>query len=392
MQITSPVARTTLTVNLDAITANVRTIKMHANKAKVMAVLKANAYGIGVGPVIKAVLNGGAAAIGIATHAEAAAARRFFQGPIYLLGAYFEGEITELLDLDIIFPVSSEYTLTRLNAYATKNNKIAQFHLLIDTGMGRLGTLPETVLELIKKSHSLPNVSFLGCYSHLSNAFTPNDPHTQKQITTFKTLKDKVLKLHTELNLPSPPPCFHLANSDGIHNYPETSLDMIRVGINLYGFYDLQGHRRYALEPALTLSSKIIAIRKLPAKASIGYGITYRLPHAGYVATISAGYADGIPLALANRFHVIIGKQTYPIIGRISMDYLTVWLDANTYEVNVGDNVILLGRHNQQCITIDEWAELKQTHPYDIITSLSPRVTRVYEHLGIPQKLLTTSI
>jgi alanine racemase len=168
-----------------------------------------------------------------------------------------------------------------------------------------------------------------------------------------------------------------MANSDGINNFPDSYFNLVRTGINLYGVFDLPGFRVYRLAPCLSLKSRLIARRRLPAGTTIGYGCTHVLSRNAWVGTVPAGYADGVPLAASNSGFVLIRGRACPIIGRISMDYLTVDL-APCPSARVGDAVVLVGKSGTRAVTIEDWARLKHTHPYDIICSLGKRVERLY--------------
>jgi alanine racemase len=168
-----------------------------------------------------------------------------------------------------------------------------------------------------------------------------------------------------------------MANSDGINNFPSSYADLVRTGINLYGVFDLKGKQAYPLAPSLTLKTTLLARRRLKAGHSIGYGCTHTLSKDTWVGTVPAGYADGIPLAASNSFFVLIAGKRCPIIGRVSMDYITIDLSACP-NARVGDLVVLVGESGRASISIEDWARVKQTHPYEIICSLGPRVERVF--------------
>ena len=171
-----------------------------------------------------------------------------------------------------------------------------------------------------------------------------------------------------------------MAASDAINNFPETAaapFTMVRTGINLHGSFDPNGLKALKLEPVLTLKTRVAQVRELPAGTTLGYGRTWCLARPSRIATISAGYADGLPLALTNRGFVFIGGRRCKIVGRISMDYTTVDV-TGVPDVKAGDEVICFGRCGEDKITPDDWAELKGTHAYDIICSLGTRVERVF--------------
>ena len=171
----------------------------------------------------------------------------------------------------------------------------------------------------------------------------------------------------------------HIAASDAINNFPETAkppFNVVRTGINLHGSFDPNGRRALKVEPVLTLKTRVAQVRDLPAGTTLGYGRTWCLAAPSRIATISAGYADGLPLALTNRGFVFIGGKRCPIVGRISMDYTTVDV-TDVPGVKAGDEVICFGRCGHDSITPDDWAAVKGTHAYDIICSLGGRVERI---------------
>ncbi len=204
-----------------------------------------------------------------------------------------------------------------------------------------------------------------------ANADHPEHGKTRDQWSAFIRLKQGLAEKGIEF------PLLHMANSDAINNFPEAYFDMVRTGINLYGVFELQGRQAYALKPTLTLKTTLLARRRLPAGHSVGYGCTHTLFENTWVGTVPAGYADGLPLAASNSGWVLIRGKRCPIIGRVSMDYITVNLNGCP-RAAVGDEVVMVGQSGSEFITVEDWARVKQTHPYEIICSLGPRVQRLY--------------
>ena len=208
------------------------------------------------------------------------------------------------------------------------------------------------------------------------SAFRPygsKDPFTKRQIKLFKEIVSAAEKEGFRFRK------VHISASDGINNFPETAkkpFTVVRTGINLHGSSDPYGRKALKVEPVLSLKTRVAQIRELPAGTTLGYGRTWCLNAPTKVATISAGYADGLPLALTNRGFVFIGGKRCKIIGRISMDYTTVDV-SEVRNVKPGDEVICFGKCGKDSITPDDWAALKGTHAYDIICSLGNRVQRV---------------
>jgi alanine racemase len=203
-------------------------------------------------------------------------------------------------------------------------------------------------------------------------AYDPDDALTAGQIADFKRLVAAAARRGIRFRK------VHIAASDAINNFPQAAkapFNWVRSGINLHGSFDPNGRRTLAVEPVLSLKTRVAQVRELAAGTTLGYGRTYRLKRAAKIATICAGYADGLPLALSNRGIVFIGGRRCPIVGRISMDYTTV--DATDVpDVKPGDEVVCFGAAEEGAIAPDDWAEIKGTHAYDILCCVGSRVER----------------
>lgn len=361
--------RLCLQVDVKAVVANFRSIARCVRPAKVMAVLKADGYGLGAVGLAQALEKAGASRFGVAELKEALALRKAVSAPVQILGAMLPEEVPDAVKYGVVCPVGDADTARHISREAVRQGKRAKVHLKLDTGMGRLGFPDTTGSEELSRILKLPGMDWEGVYSHFSNANHPSHPHSRRQMQKFSR---RVAGLGAEGYAF---PLMHMANSDGINNFPDSYFNLVRTGINLYGVFDLLGHRAYRLRPSLRWTSRLIARRLLPAGASIGYGCTHVLDRETWIGTVPAGYADGIPLAASNRGHVLIGGARCPIIGRVSMDYLTVDLTPAP-KARRGAEVVLVGKSGRRELTIEDWARLKGTHPYDIICSLGPRVER----------------
>jgi alanine racemase len=334
-----------------------------------MVVLKANAYGLGILPIAETLCANGAFRIGVAELKEAAPLIKKIKVPIQIIGGLLKTEIPAAVGMGTICPVTDYTTARLISQEAVRQHRIVRVHFLIDTGMGRLGIPHMSAVEIIRKCARLPNLDFEGIYSHFANANNPRHPKTREQLSIF----NGIVKELGEMRFP----LVHMANSDAINNYPPSYFNMVRTGINLYGVFDLQGRRAYRLKPTLSLKTRLIAKRKMPAGHTIGYECTHTLFRDTLVGTIPAGYADGIPMAAGNCGTVLVGNKECPIIGRVSMDYVTIDLSKHP-RARLGDTVTIFGRSGDREITVEDWAKIKQSHPYDIICSLGNRVERVY--------------
>ena len=351
--------RVQLEIDLGILRANFQKIAAAVSPSAVMAVLKANAYGLGVRRVAE--LN------------EALELHEIGL-PVQILGGVLAEEIPGAVEVGIVLPITDMDTARRISAEAVKQGRTAVCHIKIDTGMGRLGILASEAERSVVEVAALPGLDCEGIYSHFPVAYRRGSAFTEGQIDAFLGLVERLASrgLHFKLR--------HMANSDAINNFPRAfraPLNMVRTGINLYGCFDMEGSRVLDVQSVLTLKTRLTAVRQLPAGMNVGYGGTYTVPRAMAVGTISAGYADGLPLALSNRGHVLICGKPCPVVGRVSMDYTTVDL-TQVPEACVGDEVVCLGGEGPMRVTVEHWAQLKGTHSYEIICSIGGRVERRY--------------
>lgn len=374
--------RVTVEIDLQALVRNYRKIAAHVQPMRVLSVLKANAYGLGVAAYARALADAGCKDFGVAEPYEALELKKVLgkgDVSIQILSSVLPDEIPEMVKADVILPITDLETAKLISSAAVKAKKLARVHFKIDSGMGRLGIRAtgeagvETAFETIKAVCALPNLDCEGIFSHCPMAFEPKDPYTKTQIRLFKSLVAACAKAGINFR------AVHMAASDAINNFPETAkapFTQVRTGINLHGSFDPYGRKALKVEPVLTLKTRVAQVRELPAGTTLGYGRTWCLPEPRKIATISAGYADGLPLALTNRGFVFVGGKRCKIVGRISMDYTTVDV-TDVPNVKAGDEVICFGASGDDSITPDDWAALKGTHAYDIICSLGTRVQRV---------------
>ena len=367
MQGQSP-ARVWVEVHLGKIRSNFEKIADRVKPSAVMAVLKANAYGLGINPIAQALKTVNVQRFGVAESREALAVADLGV-PTQILGGLLEDDIPDVLRANIIAPITNVEAAKLLNEHALKQNKIVECHILVDTGMGRLGIPLSKAEGSIRKISKMPGLTCTGIYSHFPHAY--GDPEFSRwqvaQITALlRRLQNKQISFRW----------VHIANSDGINNIPESyrrPYNLVRVGLNLYGIFDLNGQQSLDLEPVLVLKTRLIEIRSLPVGTTISYGRTYKVTRPTLVGTIAIGYADGLPIAMSNNGYVLLGGHRCSILGRISMDYTTISIDK-VPNAKVGDEVICLDEN----ISVNDWAQRKNSIPYDILCSLGSRVERRY--------------
>jgi len=366
--------------SLGRLASNYGRIAEAVKPARVLCVMKANAYGLGVLPFVRALAATDTAGFGVAEPFEALqlvdamSAGLIPRKPVQILSSILPDEIQPMVDAGVTLPVIDVPTARLIAAAARRRRTVAKVHFKIDTGMGRLGIPARDAPRVIRAVARLGHLDCEGIFSHCPMAYDPANPFTEEQIDVFKSILADVAKDGIRFKK------VHIAASDAINNFPRAfrrPFNLVRTGINLHGSFDPNGRRALNVEPVLTLKTRVAQVRTLPAGTTLGYGRTWCLSRPTRVATISAGYADGLPLALSNRGHVLINGAICPVIGRISMDYTTV--DATLApSASPGDEVVCLGGSGKGMVTPDDWGAIKGTHAYEIICSLGNRVERVY--------------
>ena len=368
-------SRVWVEVNLDTLEENFNKIRKAVEPAKVLAVLKANAYGLGVEKIAERLNRAGAAGFCVAELKEALPLVRFGK-PVQILGGVLDYEIPAAVANHIVLGITDVEVAKKISAESVRQNVRTEVQLKVDTGMGRLGILENQVLAVAKEVVRLPNLDLKGIYTHFPIAYHGADRYSFAQTARFLAIIEKLSEHGIELEKR------HIANSDAINNCPFATVPPfthVRAGINLHGSFDTEGQRALRLEPVLALKTYLAAVRTLPAGHTIGYGCTCRLFRDTKVGTIAAGYADGLPLNLSNRGYVIVKDRLCPILGRLSMDYTTISLDGfEDGKIAPGEIVTCIGGEGPNRITVEDWAQIKGTHSYDVICSFGTRVERIF--------------
>ncbi len=360
-------------VNLKVIQENYQVIKKHVAPSKVMAVLKANAYGHGIVPVAKHLESFGADYFGISLLEEGILLRKAgIKTPILVFGGINYQQIDEFIKHDLTITATSDQKLLNIEKAARKLSKKAKVHIQFDIGMNRVGFRPDKIVEIFQLVNSLENIKVEGLYSHFSESESEDLNETRKQLKKFNSAINKLKE-----NKISLPPILHISNSGSIYQLPEANFDCVRLGSALYG-YEPAMHlkNKLAIKPALTWKSKIIYFKVIPAGAKVSYGSTWTAKEKTRIVTIPVGYGDGYPLALSNKGKVIIKNKTYEIVGKVCMDQILV--NINWDEAFNGDEVILLG--SSEAHEINAWDIAKNTsnNPREVLCAISARVPRVY--------------
>ena len=365
--------RTYAEVNLDAIRHNIDEVHKNIKEGtKVMAIVKANAYGHGAVQVAKALYDQ-VDAYGVAMIEEAIELRKAgIDKLILILGYTGEESYEDLVQYQISQTVYTWEMAEQLSETALKHGKKAKIHIKVDTGMSRIGLqVTEDSADLIAGIAKLPNIEIEGIFTHFAQADEYDKTPTQKQIALFQ----KMITMLEERNVKIP--IHHCSNSAGIVEIPEANMDMVRAGITLYGMWPSEEvAHNISLHPVMSLKSHIAFVKTLGKGRKISYGGIYETPSEKRIATIPVGYADGYARGLSNKGYVLIHGKKAPICGRVCMDQFMVDV-TEIPEAKEGDPVTLLGKDGSECITMEELGELSGRFNYEFACLITPRVPRI---------------
>jgi alanine racemase len=336
--------------------------------SQLVAVLKADAYGHGAVELARC-LDDRSAMIAVALLEEAVQLRDAgITHPILVLGALSEEQIAMAAEYEIEVAAPSPEALRA--ACAIARDRDVKLHLKLDSGMGRMGLIESDLPEAISLIRATPRLQLRGIYTHFANAPEPKDPYTLTQIATF----DRLLAGLRDAGVDAP--LHHLANSAATVRHLVRPGEWARVGIALFGAETLDGSSQ-RLEPVLRWRTEVVRVKTLPPGSPVGYGLTYRTERESRIATIAIGYADGYNRLLSNSGEVLVRGQRAKIVGRVSMDLVTI--DVTSIDgVSVGDEVVLLGRQGDDEISAEEIAGRLGTISYEVLCSVGARVPRIY--------------
>lgn len=361
-------------IDLDALRWNLRQVKAKVGPTvKILSMVKANAYGHGAPAVAKALADEGAYAFGVATLEEAIELRQagIHQPILVVTGVYLE-QLGQFIEHRLTAVAHDLEAVKFLDQAAQGRGAALNVHIKIDTGMGRLGFLPAEIHSWLPSLKMLKALKIEGVFSHFSRAESVQGDYTQKQLRIFQ---DVVARLRSQ---GVAPPLTHLANSAATITLPEAYFDMVRPGIMLYGPYPSPAMMsQIELKPVLSWKTRITQLKKVPCGTSISYGQTFVTQRESFIATLPVGYADGYQRLLSNRGEVLVRGNRAPVAGTVCMD-LTMVDVTDIAGVQPGDEVVLLGRQGDQEITADDLAGWTNTISYEILTSISARVPRIY--------------
>jgi alanine racemase len=374
-------------IDLKAIAHNIKELRRVTHpKARLMAVVKANGYGHGALEVAQCALQNGAEILGVARIEEGIQIREAgIRVPILIFG-YTPPELAaDLRKYNLIQSVHTSTAAMELSRAAVSLGKKLKIHLKVDTGMGRLGLLlqnfkSKNTTAVNPAAHEetlaiagLEGLALEGIFTHFASADSADKSSAENQLNLFVNYLNRLQK--AGLN----PPIKHAANSAALIDMPQSHLDMVRPGIAIYGLNpsDEVNNKQVSLQPAMALKARIIQLKKVPAGFTVSYGNTYKTPKPTTIATVPVGYADGLNRLLSSCGQMLVHEQRAPIIGRVCMD-LTMLDVGHIDNVQIGDEAVIFGQQGNENLTVDEMASLLNTINYEIVSSITARVPRVY--------------
>ena len=363
-------------IDLDAIAHNTREIKkLTGNKVEMMGVVKADAYGHGVLEVVRTLLDNGVTQLAVSMLDEAIQIRKMgIDVPILVLNYTDPARADEIIHNRVTQTVFSTDLAQALSAAAVRLGKDVRIHVKVDTGMTRVGFIPGyNAVRNIMEISRLPGIILEGIFTHFASADESDKSYTLMQFERFMNLCTELTRAGIHI------PVKHVCNSAGILQYPEMHLDIVRPGIILYGLYpsrEVAG--KIDLRPAMTLKANVIFVKDVDKDTYVSYGRTFRTDRKSRIATIPIGYADGYTRLMSNKGRMLVNGEYAPVIGRICMDQCMLDVTDLKHDVHVGDEVVIFGRQNGSCISVDEIADQVGTINYELVCIIGKRIPRVY--------------
>jgi len=363
MNVTRP---TIMEIDLNAFEHNVNELQKYVGEnVKIMPILKANAYGTQINTILDMVNKFDI--VGVAFVDEGITLRELgYEKEIFILNQPYENEIENITKYNLTIGVSSNDFLEKIG----NTNKNVTVHIEIGTGMGRTGINPVRVKEYIERIKQYSNIKIEGIYTHLSSADIDKE-YTEKQLNSFEIAVKTAKEILGDLKY------VHSAGSNGILNFKSSHYNLVRPGITLYGYKSAEDtYKKINLKPVAKLKSKITLLKIVKENTSIGYGRSFVTKRETKVATIPIGYADGFCRGNSNKGYVLIQGEKATVIGNVCMDAIMVDV-TNIEDVKLGDDVYIW---DNEKITLEELANLNGTINYEVLSTVSYRVPRVFEN------------
>jgi alanine racemase len=360
-------------INLDHLTHNLGLLQEMAGERPMWPAIKANAYGHGMEIVARHLISLGYDTLCLAHITEAIQLiEAGIQARLLLLSATLPEHSEAIVAYDCEAAVCTEEMLEALAQDAARAGKQVYVHVMVDTGMGRIGIRPNEVPAFLERCRSLDNLRVRGIMSHFPCADAADKTQSHEAIEAFEGLSELANSYGIEFR--------HLANSAAIFDLPESRFDAVRPGISIYGLrpsWEIQNKRVDELRPVLEWKTRISFLKEVPAGTGLSYGHTFHTQRPSLIATVPVGYGDGLNRSLSNNLDMLVHGRRCPQVGRITMDQSLIDVTELRGRVALGDEVVIIGRQQEASITADELAEKLGTINYEIVTCISQRVPRI---------------
>ncbi len=376
-------------INISNLKKNFINIKRKVGDVKIMAVVKADAYGHGMSETVKALnsfKNKSPEYFGVALPEEAADLRKLkIKQPILVFEPFVKDEMNSIFEYDLIPTVFEDRhiknILSSLKKTTIKNKKEfkVKVHINVDTGMSRLGISFKDAFQFIKKLSKNKNFIIDGIYTHFATSDEKDKKFANLQLLRFTQLINQLKEKNINYGLA------HAANSGAILDLPDSYFDMVRPGISLYGYYpSLQTSESIPLKPVMSIISYAASIKKINKGDSVSYGRIFISKKETNIISVPIGYADGFNRNLSNKAYAIIKGKLFRQVGRVTMD--RIMYDIDNENIKVGDKVILLGSYKNLTINAWDWSKKLNTIPYEVTCNISKRIPRVYSQSDTVRK------
>jgi alanine racemase len=357
-----------LEVDLDVIAHNYRIIREHLGSTKIMGVVKADAYGHGIEPVARTLDGLGIDAFAVISFEEARRVRKVSDRDVLLLGFLNSAEIEAAIKDGMILSLFDRELADKLNETAQKVGKKARVHLKVETGLNRLGMSAEELIDLLDNLENYPNLQIESIYTHLTSS--GNRERDQAQFDRFKPVLDEIKARGIQIQQ-------HMTNSHALQVFPEGYMDMMRLGLALYGVEEVLP----GLKPSLQAKTVVIQKKKVKAGEGISYNHLFVAEKDMEIAVIAMGYAEGLSQTLTGKVSVLAGGEVRPIVGQICMNLSVI--DATGLDLKRGDEVVVIGRQGNQEIRVADMAKAGGIRHHEILIRMGKGLPKVYFESGL---------
>lgn len=372
-------------VDLDRFAANLREIRgLIGPDREILLVAKADGYGHGAREIAAEAAEQGATRVGVATLHEGLQLRQAGLAlPIVVLSPLVPAEIDEAVAHDLEPTVCDLDFARRLSDVALRRGRPVRCHVEIDTGMGRIGVREEDAEAFFAALAEMRGLRVASAYTHFPDAEAADLAFARGQVERLLALMGRLEARGLR------PPRLHAANSAGTLNVPEARFDWVRVGLVAYGHHPSRDDARPAVAPVMSLRSRLVQVRSLPAGTSVSYSRTFVTSRPSRIGVVPVGYGHGYSWLLSNRGAMLVRGQRAPIVGRVTMDLTMIDLTDHPADIAVGEEVVLFGEQRGASLPVDEVARWSETLPYEILCTIGKRVARVYRKNGVAVHMTT---